>query len=80
MADENVTLDAQDVYDRLDNKLKHLESMLMMTYGNARESFDAMNDRLRDNYLWACGDAVHECLVLTKQLGSEIYKPKALTA
>jgi hypothetical protein len=56
-------------YDLLATKLAQLQSMLMMTYGGARETFDSMNDDLRDSYLWACADMVDECIGLNDMVG-----------
>lgn len=40
----------------LSDKLGHLTAMLTMIYGGGLESFDELNDELKDNYLWACAD------------------------
>ena len=68
MASENVNDEqAGDAFDTLTAKLAQLQAMLNMTYGNASETFNEMNERLRDNYLWACDGLVDDCIGLTKK-------------
>ncbi|MFZ2387387.1 MAG: hypothetical protein WAW69_06235 [Polaromonas sp.] len=52
---------AQVAYNNLTKKLCQLEAMLAMSYGDARESLDEMNDSLRDHYYWACSDLARDC-------------------
>jgi hypothetical protein len=66
MATENVNDEqAGDAFDTLTAKLAQLQAMLNMTYGNSAETFSAMNDKLRDSYLWACTALVDDCVDLT---------------
>lgn len=53
--------DAQANYDILAKKLAQLHAMLMMTYGEALETLESMNETLRDNYLSACSDMAEDC-------------------
>lgn len=69
MAIENVSqTSARETYNRIANKTRQLHAMLEMTYGGARETFDSMNDDLRDNYLWACAEQARECQELVDAL------------
>lgn len=52
---------AQVAYNSLTKKLCQLEALLVMSYGDARESLDEMNDSLRDHYYWACADMAKDC-------------------
>jgi len=65
MATENVN-DGKvlDAIDTVDTKLKQLQSLLMMTYGEAQDSFESMNEDLRGNFMWACHDMVTDCIGL----------------
>lgn len=75
MAAENITLpDATAAHSQLTAKLAQLQALLMMTYGEARESIESMNDVLRDNYFWACSDMANDCLKLAEDLSPIIYK------
>jgi len=68
MATETVNDEhAGDAFDTLTAKLAQVQSMLMMTYGEASESFNSMNEQLRDNYLWACESMVRDCVALTRK-------------
>ena len=68
MAADNVNDEqAGDAFDTLTAKLAQLQAMLQMTYGEARETFDCMNDQLRDNYLWACSELVNDCIESTQK-------------
>jgi hypothetical protein len=69
MADENVNdSDVCEAYDALTAKLSKLQAMLYMTYGNATETFNAMSDTLRENYMWACAGLIDECVELAPKL------------
>lgn len=62
-----------NVIDRLDDlnqKLAQLESVLVMTHGDAGESFRSMNDDLQDNYLWTCRTLASECKELASGLSA----------
>lgn len=52
---------ARDNYDTLTRKLCQLEAMLVLSYGDARQAIDEMNDSLRDHYYWACADMAKDC-------------------
>ena len=69
MADETVTQDDIDTRDLLSKKLVQLHAMLMMTYGNARETIDSMSEDLRDSYFWACADMAKDCIELNGLMG-----------
>lgn len=62
------TVDAYDVYNKLSAKLVQLTAMIEMTYGNARQTFESMNDTTRDNYMWSCGDMANDCQNLLGKL------------
>jgi len=51
-------------YNKVDEKLLHLQSMLAMTHGGAHEAFDGLSPSLRNNFLWACAQAVDEVVAL----------------
>jgi hypothetical protein len=53
--------DAQDSYNTLAKKLGQLSAMLTLSYGDALESIDEMNDDLRQHYYWACAKMAKEC-------------------
>lgn len=53
--------DARTNYDILAKKLAQLHAMLTMTYGEALETLESMNETLRDNYLSACSDVAEDC-------------------
>lgn len=55
-------------------KLSQLEALLEMTYCDASEEFNAMDDRLRDNYLWACSDMVKDCIELDHELAKYLNR------
>lgn len=48
--------DGIDLLDALQSKCAQLESLLLMTCGEASLAFNSMNDELRDNYLWHLSD------------------------
>ena len=73
MADETVTQDDRDNHELLSKKLGQLQAMLMMTYGNARETIDSMSDDLRDSYFWACADMANDCIELNDLIGLVIF-------
>lgn len=80
MATENITLpDAMDAHSSLTAKLAQLQALLMMTYGEARESIDNMNETLRDNYFWACSDMANDCLKLANDLEPILFKWTPIT-
>ncbi len=56
------------VLDALTEKLKKLHAMMIMTYGNAADAFNGLNDEHRDNYLWACATMVEESSALAESL------------
>lgn len=74
MAEGNVTVsqkfttmsDAQNTADILVAKL---HAMLMMTYGEAGDSFRSMNDELQDNYMWACAGMVTDLKEVISEIG-----------
>lgn len=78
MATENINqTDARDTHTSLTAKLAQLQALLMMTFGEARESIDNMNEKLRDNYFWACSDMANDCLKLADDLSPAIYERKS---
>lgn len=78
MATETVNeVDSMDLHTQLSAKLGQLQALMMMTYGEARESIDSMNETLRDNYFWACSDMVGDCIKLTDSIAPAIYKKAA---
>ena len=57
-----------DVSDYLNVKLGQLCAMLMMIHGDGLEPFSALNDTLRDDYLWSCSMISDECKELVERL------------
>ena len=46
-----------DLIDEIDNLTQHtsqLDAMLFMIHGEGFESFNNLNDDIKQNYLWAC--------------------------
>ncbi len=69
MADTNNTpVNTMGVIDALTEKLNKLHAMMIMTYGNAADAFNGLNDEHRDNYLWACASLVEESRALAESL------------
>lgn len=60
--------DSMDVLDALTTKCAHLESLLCMTYGEAAQAFNSMNDEIRDNYLWHAAEMASEIKELASSL------------
>lgn len=63
MADGNITVSQKftkrsDAQSSADILVAKLHALMMMTYGEAGESFRSMNDELQDNYMWACAGMV----------------------
>lgn len=54
--------------DALTRKSAQLSALLSTTYGNCFESFEACNDTIKQNYLWACADLAHEVEVLASHM------------
>lgn len=59
--DTVIQTSARDAYETLTKKLGQLEALLTMSYGDALESIDEMNDSLRQNYYWTCADLATDC-------------------
>ena len=74
MAIDTVRQAGREECDTLTKKLAQLQAMLLMTYGEARESFSYMNDALQDNFLWACSDMADECLTLSRTVSDTVYR------
>jgi hypothetical protein len=55
------TVDARENYTALAVKLEQLGALLAMTFGEARDSFDALEATQQDHYMWACSDMVKDC-------------------
>ena len=49
-----------DTIDTLNAKLCHIEAAIELIYGEGFESFDKMNNTLKDNYLWMLADQIRE--------------------
>lgn len=77
MAIDTVKQDVRNACDSLDRKLAQLHAMLIMTYGDAQESFESMNDDLRGNYMWACSDLAEQCKALSSSITPIAYQNKA---
>lgn len=63
MSDANAVQGSKSISDQFDNAntlAAKLHALLMMTYGEAGESFRSMNDKLQDDYLWACAGMATE--------------------
>lgn len=52
----------------LARKLRYLESMLMMTWGNGGEAFRRYNEGIQDTYCWACHSLASECVSMVEEL------------
>lgn len=63
----NSTTDTKDHADELENKLIQLSSMLTIIHGGGYESFSSWNDRIKDDYLWACSTVAGEAKQLFQQ-------------
>ncbi len=70
MATKNVTPGAatptthdttRDKLCLLSGRTRQLHALLMMTYGEAADSFGSLNAEDRENYLWACADMANDC-------------------
>lgn len=57
-----------EMRDQLNARLAQLTAMLEMTCGGGRESFARWNDRLQDDYLWACAMLARECKELAENM------------
>jgi hypothetical protein len=55
------TVDARESYDALTLKLEQVRALLAMTFGEARDSFNNLEDIQQDHYMWACADMVKDC-------------------
>lgn len=55
-----------DVHDQLSARLSQLSAMLIMTTGTCFETFSSLNDKIREDYLWACSMLADECLGLAE--------------
>ena len=69
---------ADDLHNYLDNRLAHLTALLMMTYGEAGEAFRNYNDRIQDEYMWACGQMADECRELFTQVMAKAREEASL--
>ncbi len=65
---------AFDVKNLLSAKLAQLEAMLMVTHGDAGESFRCSNYTLQDNFMWSCMDVATECRALFNALNDSTTK------
>jgi len=66
-----------ELIDRLRNRLAHLSSLLIATYGASGDSFRDLGDTNQDNYLWACSDMADECRELAEQIIPSVNSIKA---
>lgn len=57
-----------DIADVLSKKTAQLSAMLTVIYGGGYEAFQECEDKIKDNYLWACADLAKEIKDLTEQL------------
>lgn len=71
--DGQLPKDERATYEALHGKLLQLQSLLVMTCGEAGEALRSMNDELRDNYMMACADMARDCAMLTQALGAVVY-------
>lgn len=55
-----------DVHNQLSVRLSQLCAMLIMTTGEGFETFDSWNDKIKEDYLWACSMLAEECRGLTE--------------
>lgn len=77
MADLTVN-DTLDRLDSLQQKLAHLDAMLLMTYGQAGETFRGMRDDVQDNFLWSCSVLASECHQLADGLSLADFNPRSV--
>ncbi len=80
MATDTVKQDVRDECNALTRKLAQLKAMLFMTYGDAQEGFDGMNDELKDNFMWACSDMANECHALSETISTTVHHQTCDTA
>jgi hypothetical protein len=62
-----------DTSEALTCKLYALEALLAHTYGEAREAFLALDERLIDAYLGHCSDLATECKTLASQINEQAF-------
>jgi hypothetical protein len=48
-------------FEKLGQKLLHLNAMLLRTYGEDGEMLRGSCEAVQDNYLWACSELASEC-------------------
>ena len=65
---------AFDTLDKLQNKLAQLTAILNSIYGGGFESFQGLNDTLKENILWACADLSEDCERLADSLSPASLK------
>ncbi len=70
MANAIVYGNVTDRLNDLDQKLAQLEAILVMTHGDAGESFRSMSDDLQDNFLWTCRTLASDCKELALGLSA----------
>ena len=73
----NTPADSMNVLDALTTKCAHLESLLCMTYGEAAQAFNSMNDEIRDNYLWHAAEVAGEIKLLADALSPAAVQVQA---
>ena len=66
--------DLREEASKLSSKLAQLRALMEMTYCDARESFEGMSPKLRDDYMWACAAHCGECAELALQLDSGVHQ------
>lgn len=49
-----------DIASELTKKTSQLNAMLNVIYGGGYEAFQECEDKIKDNYLWACADLANE--------------------
>lgn len=61
-------METVDLVDRATMKASHLVAMLEVTYGCGAESFQQLNARLQDEYLWGCSTIARELRATIREL------------
>ena len=63
-----------DLAEDIDAKLAQLDAVLLMTHGNAGDSFRALRDDLQDNYLWSVRESLAQITAIWKRYSDVMAK------
>lgn len=59
---------AQDLSEEIVARINMLQAMLCAVYGGGAESFNSLNDSIRDSYLWSCATMANDIGALSERL------------